>query len=45
MNIIHNDEQMGTMERHVPKKISTQTLLFADYQLRTGNSELTIFSM
>ena len=37
--IIQNDEQMGTMERYIPKKISTQKLLFADYQLRTGNSE------
>ena len=39
MNIIHNDEQMETMERYIPKKISTQTLLFADYQLRTASSE------
>ena len=38
MDIIQNYEQMGTMERYA-KKISTQTLLFADYQLRIANSE------
>jgi len=39
MDIILNDEQMATTERYIPKKISTPTLLSADYQLTTANSE------